>query len=106
MWVKPAKSEHGKCMLEVKSTMIAHHWDGNKSLWIADALIPPEALMSGHDNANTPVSAISQQLPGGMNSQSGNLASNSVDAAANAAQVMAAQRSFAMTMDLMGKIGK
>jgi hypothetical protein len=83
MWAKPAKSEHGKCMIEVKGTMIAQQWYGNKSLWIADALalalIPPQALMSGHDTANSPVSAISQQLPGGMNSQSGNLATDSVD---------------------------
>jgi hypothetical protein len=87
--------------------MIAHHWDGNKSQWIADtpALIqaPSQVLLSGHDTTNTPAESL--QSTGSTNS--GTLATNSLDAAANAARVAAAQRSFSTAVDaFVGQIAK
>jgi hypothetical protein len=106
-WAKPAKSERGKRTIEVKGAMIAHHWDGNKSQWIADTPAPIQApsqvLLSGHDTTNTPAESL--QSTGSTNS--GTLATNSLDAAANAARVAAAQRSFSTAVDaFVGQIAK
>jgi len=102
-WAKPAKSERGKRTIEVNGAMVAHHWDGNKSQWVADATVPvqvptqvsvpPQALLSGHDSTGTRSIASSQQPNnGGMNPQTGSLAADSIDAAANAARLAATQR--------------
>jgi len=97
-------------MIEVKGTMIAHHWDGNKSVWIPDTPagtpIPPQVSLTGHESTSSPMSAVTQQSSGGTSSQSGNLATDAIDAAAHAARIEAAKRSFTAAMDLMNQIGK
>jgi hypothetical protein len=96
-WAKPSNAEKGKRIIEVKGTMIAHHWDKNSSQWIADATlpaqVPTQVQLSGSSTINSSLAG-SQQLPASSNTnpQSGNLAANSIDAAAQAARAAAAAR--------------
>jgi hypothetical protein len=103
-WAQPSKSEHNHRSIEVNGALVAHHWDSLQSRWIPEStattpitqvLVPP----TDHVPPNSSISVDYQQSGSGTSSLQSNLATDSIDAAANAARQTAARRTFATAMD-------
>jgi hypothetical protein len=88
----------------VNGALVAHHWDSLQSRWIPESTattpitqvhVPP----TDHVPPNSSISVNYQQSGSGTSSLQSNLATDSIDAAANAARQTAAPRTFATAMD-------
>ncbi len=104
-WAKPSKSEHNHQMIEVNGALIAHRWESSTSRWIQEAaqspmMVPSHVQLSlASNDAASSVTPNTSLAANGMNPQSGNVARDSLDAAARDAKLAAAWRTLTLAVD-------
>jgi hypothetical protein len=85
-------------MIEVNGALIAHRWESSTSRWIQEAaqspmMVPSHVQLSlASNDAASSVTPNTSLAANGMNPQSGNVARDSLDAAARDAKLAAAWR--------------
>jgi len=109
-WVPPSQSENKHRAIEVGGHMVMHRWDESKKQWFklegqglstgASTGTAPPSLIPLEQSVTSPPSAMSTVMQPTMAPESqGNIAAESMEAAAKAAQIAAATRSFRASMD-------